>query len=211
MPTAKLLAHTGEARGEVKLPETIFGITPNRHVMWEAVRNFLANQRQGTACVKSRAQVSGGGRKPSRQKGTGRARAGTIRSPLWVHGGRAFGPRPRDYGYELPKQTRRLALRSALSQKAEAGAVTVVADFHLTEPKTREVARMLANLGVADARCLLVVPQHDADLARAARNIPRLNTREYRLLNAYEVLHADRLLILESAVPKLEEVWGHEA
>jgi large subunit ribosomal protein L4 len=211
MPMAKYVAHTGEARGEVKLPETVFGLAPNRHVMWEAVRNFLANQRQGTSSVRSRAEVSGGGRKPWRQKGTGRARVGTIRSPLWVHGGRAFGPRPRDYSYELPKAARRLALRSALSQKAGAGEVTVVADFQLAEPRTREVARILQNLEVGEARCLLVVARHDPDLARATRNLPRLQTREYRLLNAYEVLHADRLLILESAVPKLEEVWGHEA
>jgi large subunit ribosomal protein L4 len=211
MPTAKILAATGEARGELNLPDSVFGVTPNRPVMWEAARNFLANQRQGNACVKSRADVSGGGRKPWRQKGTGRARAGTTRSNVWVHGGRAFGPRPRDYSYRLPKETRRLALRSALSQKAEAGQVMVVADFTLSEPKTREVARILAALGMVDTRCLLVLPGHDPDLAQAARNLPRLSTREYRLLNAYEVLHADRLLILESAVPKLEEVWGHEA
>jgi large subunit ribosomal protein L4 len=211
MPTAKLLAHTGEARGEVNLPESVFGIAPNRSVMWEAARNFLANQRQGTSSVKSRAMVSGGGRKPWRQKGTGRARAGTTRSNIWVHGGRAFGPRPRDYGYRLPKEIRRLALRSALSQKAGAGEVTVLADFTIPEPKTREVARVLTALGVTESRCLLVLPGHDSDLARAARNLPRLRTLEYRLLNTYEVLHADRLLILESAVPKLEEVWGHEA
>jgi large subunit ribosomal protein L4 len=211
MPTAKLLAHTGEARGEMSLPESVFGIPPNRHVMWEAARNYLANQRLGTSSVRTRAEVRGGGRKPWRQKGTGRARAGTTRSPVWRHGGRAFGPRPRDYGYVLPKATRRLALRSALSQKAESGAVTVVADFRIAEPKTREVARVLTNLGVGAVRCLLVVPQHDPDLARAARNLPHLTTREYRLLNTYEVLHAERLIILESAVPKLEEVWGHEA
>jgi large subunit ribosomal protein L4 len=211
MPTAKLLAHTGEARGEMSLPESVFGIPPNRHVMWEAARNFLANQRLGTSSVRTRADVRGGGRKPWRQKGTGRARSGTIRSPLWRHGGRAFGPRPRDYGYVLPKATRRLALRSALSQKADSGLVTVVADFTIPEAKTREVARILTNLGVGLERCLLVIPQHDAALAQATRNLPRLQTREYRLLNTYEVLHADRLLILESAVPKLEEVWGHEA
>jgi large subunit ribosomal protein L4 len=207
MAVANHFTHTGQAKGEVTLPEGTFGIEPNRHVMWEAVRNFLANQRQGTSNVKTRAEVSGGGRKPWRQKGTGRARAGTTRSPIWVGGGRAFGPHPRDYSYVLPKQTRRLALRSALSAKALAGEVVVVSDFRLTESRTREVARVLKSLDLAEAKCLLVIPEHDADLARAARNIPTLTTREYRLLNAYEVLQADRLVVMESALAKIEEAW----
>jgi large subunit ribosomal protein L4 len=207
MAVANYYTSTGQAKGEVNLPEGAFGVEPNRHVMWEAVRNYLANQRHGTAKVKTRAEVSGGGRKPWRQKGTGRARAGTNRSPLWVGGGRAFGPRPRDYGYVLPKQTKRLALRSALSAKAQAGEVLVISDFRVAEPKTREVARVLKSLELAETRCLLVVPEHDGDLARAARNIPTLNTRECRLLNAYEVLQAERLLIMESALAKIEEAW----
>ena len=207
MAVANHFTHTGQAKGEVTLPEGTFGIEPNRHVMWEAVRNFLANPRQGTTNVKTRAEVSGGGRKPWRQKGTGRARAGTTRSPIWVGGGRAFGPHPRDYSYVLPKQTRRLALRSALSAKALAGEVVVISDFRVTEPRTREVARILKSLDLAEAKCLLVIPEHDADLARAARNIPVLTTREYRLLNAYEVLQADRLVIMESALAKIEEAW----
>ncbi len=208
MPAAKLLAHTGEARGEVQLPAGTFGIEPHRPVLWEAVRCFLANQRHGTASVLSRSEVSGGGRKPWRQKGTGKARVGTIRSPLWVGGARAFGPKPRSYAYALPRKIRRLAVRSALSQKAAAGKVTVVADFKLTEPKTREIARILKNLGLAETRCLLVLATHDAELMQAARNIARLQMLEYRLLNAYEVLHADQLLFMESAVPKVEEAWG---
>jgi large subunit ribosomal protein L4 len=207
MAVANYYTHTGQAKGEVTLPEGAFGIEPNHHVMWEAVRNFLANQRHGTSKVKGRAEVSGGGRKPWRQKGTGRARAGTTRSPLWVGGGRAFGPHPRDYSYLLPKQTRRLALRSALSAKALAGEVVVVSDFHLPEPRTREVAKVLKSLKLEEAKCLLVIPEHDAALARAARNIPTLTTRESRLLNAYEVLQADRLLVMESALAKIEEAW----
>lgn len=207
MAVAKLFAHTGKASGEIDLPAGTFGVKPNRHVMWEAVRNYLANQRQGTARVRGRGEVRGGGRKPWRQKGTGRARAGTNRSPLWVGGARAFGPKPRDYSYTLPKKVRRLALRSALSAKAEDGEVVILSDFRISKPKTAEVARILKSLELAGMNCLLVVPEHDPDLARAARNIPNLRTLEYRLLNTYEVLHAHRVLVMESAVPKIEEAW----
>jgi len=208
MPAAKLFTHTGEAKGEVQLSDTLFGIEPNSHVMWEAVRAYLANQRQGTARVKGRGEVRGGGRKPWRQKGTGRARVGTIRSTLWVGGARAFGPKPRSYYTALPKKIRHLALRSALSEKALADEVTVVADFQLAEARTREVAAVLKSLALGSERCLLVTAEHDADLARAARNIPTVRTLEARLLNAYEVLHVDRLLLMEAAVAKIEEVWG---
>jgi len=208
MAVAKRFAHTGEAKGEVQLPEATFGIEPHAHVMWEAVRNYLANQRQGTAKVRSRGEMRGGGKKPWRQKGTGRARAGTIRSPLWVGGARAFGPRPRDYSYRLPKKVKGLALRSALSSKAGAEEIRVIADFQLTEPKTREVMGILRSLELEMARCLLIVPDHDPDMLRATRNIPKLSVLEYRLLNPYEVLHCDYLLIMESAVPKIEEAWG---
>jgi len=208
MAVANLFAHTGEAKGEVNLPEGTFGIEPNHHVMWEAVRNYLANQRQGTSAVRTRGEVRGGGKKPWRQKGTGRARVGTNRSVLWVGGARAFGPHPRDYSYRLPKRVRRLALKSALSTKAKEGEVLIVTDFKVDQPKTREIARVMKALQVSDQKCLLVVPDHDGDLARAARNIPNLETLEYRLLNTYQVLHADRVLIMESAVPRIEEAWN---
>lgn len=208
MAVAKLYAHTGEAKGDVNLPEGTFGVEPNRHVMWESVRNYLANQRQGTSAVKSRAEVRGGGRKPWRQKGTGRARAGTTRSPVWVGGGRAFGPQPRDYYFKLPKKVRRLALKSALSEKASAGEVSVVSDFKLPEPRTREVAKILKGLELEGKKCLLVVGEHDSELMLAGRNIPKLRMLECRLLNAYEVLHADQLLVMESALSKIEEAWG---
>lgn len=207
MPAAKLVAHTGEDRGETKLPDGAFGVAPNEHVMWEAVRCYLVNQRQGNASVKNRKQVSGGGAKPWRQKGTGRARAGTIRSPLWVGGARAFGPKPHEYSLAMPKRVRRLALRSALSAKAAGGEITVVSDFKLPEPKTREMTRVLRNLGIGNERCLLVLPAHDGDLLRAARNIPNLRALDFHLLNAYEVLHADRVVIMESAVNRIEEAW----
>jgi len=208
MATAKLFTPTGEARGEVELPAVTFGAAPNEHVIWEAVRNYLANQRLGTSNVRNRRVIHGGGRKPWRQKGTGRARAGTIRSPLMVGGARAFGPHPRDYSYTLPKKVRQLALRSALSAKAQAGEVRVVTDFQVVEAKTREVAQVLKSLDLAAQRCLLVVPANDPQLTRAARNVARLSVREYRLLNPYEVLHCDCLLLMESVVPKIEEAWG---
>ena len=208
MPAARFVTHTGEAKGDAQLPDGTFGMAPNEHVMWEAVRNYLFNQRQGTASVKGRSDMRGGGRKPWRQKGTGRARAGTIRSPIWVGGARAFGPHPRDYYFRLPKRVRHLALRSALSAKAASGEITVVADFKLSKPKTREVAGILKSLEVGRERCLLVTLEHDADLLQAARNIPNLSLLECRLLNTYEVLHADRLLIMESAVGRIAEVWS---
>jgi large subunit ribosomal protein L4 len=208
MSAAKLFTHTGEAKGELQLPAATFDVDSNRHVMWEAVRNYLANQRQGTVNTKGRSEVRGGGRKPWRQKGTGRARAGATRSPIWVGGGRVFGPHPRSYTRVLPRGVRRLALLSALSEKARSDEIRVVADFRLAEPKTREVAKVLKGLELTGRKCLWVLPEHDPDLARAARNIPKLFTREYRLLNAYEVLHADYLIIMESAVPKIQEAWG---
>ncbi|MFH1143617.1 MAG: 50S ribosomal protein L4 [Candidatus Eisenbacteria bacterium] len=208
MAVAKRFTSTGDEKGELSLPAATFDGTPNEHAMWEAVRNYLANQRQGTSSVKNRRVMRGGGRKPWRQKGTGRARAGSTRSPVWVGGGRAFGPRPRDYGYALPRKVRQLALRSALAAKAQADEVRVLVDFSLNEPKTREVAGVLKSLALNERKCLLVIAQHDPLLARAARNIARLQVREYRLLNPYEVLHCDCLLIMESAVPKIEEAWG---
>jgi len=208
MAVVKVFTPAGEPQGEATLPEAAFGVVANEHVLWEAVRNHLANRRQGNAKVKHRGEVSGGGKKPWRQKGTGRARSGSSRSPVWVGGARAFGPIPRDYSYVLPRKIRRLALRSALSAKAGADQVRVVTDFRVAEAKTREVAQVLKRLEIHGSRCLLVVPEHDADLARAARNIPALQVREVRLLNPYEVLHADCLVIMQSAVPKIEEAWG---
>lgn len=208
MAVAKLYTHLGEEKGEMNLPDATFGIEPNVHVMWESVRNYLANQRQGTAKVKTRAEVRGGGRKPWRQKGTGRARAGTSRSPLWVGGGRAFGPKPRDYSYNLPKKVKRLALRSALSSKVQSGGLLVISDFQLPETRTREVVTVLNNLKIKGTKCLVVLPEHNGEFARAARNIPKLKTRECRLLNTYEVLQADHLVIFESAIARIEEAMG---
>jgi large subunit ribosomal protein L4 len=205
MATAKLYAPTGEEKGTVELPEWAFGSRIHRHVMWEMVRNYQANQRQGTAKVKGRSDARGGGRKPWVQKKTGRARAGTIRSPLMVGGGRAFGPKPRSYSFEVPKKVRRLALRSALTLKAKGEQVAVLSDLPIPETKTREVFAVLRNLGLTDTRTLLVLPDHDEAILRASRNLPNLQTAVFSNLNTYQVLHSDRLLFLEKAMERLRE------
>ena len=206
MPNAKLYAPTGEQKGTIELPEWAFGSRIHRHVMWEAVRNHLANMRQGTAMVKTRAKVRGGGSKPWAQKKTGRARAGTRRSVLWVGGGRAFGPRPRSYRYEMPKKVRRLALRSALSLKAKDELISVLSELPIMEAKTREVFSVLAKLGLDQAKTLLVLPDLDEKVLRAARNISKLEMVVFTDLNTYQVLRSDRLLLLESTVDRMRKV-----
>ncbi len=205
MATAKLYAPTGEEKGTIELPEATFGSRIHRHVMWEVVRNYLANVRQGTAMVKTRAMVSGGGRKPWAQKKTGRARAGTNRSPIWVGGGRAHGPRPRSYSYELPKKVRHLALRSALTLKARGEQIAVLSDLPLEQVKTREVFTVLRNLGIDRQKTLLVLPEHDERILRATRNLPKVRAAVYRNLHTYQVLQSDRLVLLESTVRRMRE------
>ncbi len=205
MATAKLYTPAGEERGTVELPEWAFGSRIHRHVMWEVVRNYLANARQGTVMVKSRKFVSGGGKKPWAQKKTGRARAGTIRSPIWVGGGRAHGPVPRLYSFEVPRKIRRLALRSALTLKARGEQVAVLSELPLESVKTREVYGVLRNLGLEKGKTLLVLPEYDDRVLQAARNIPRLSTAVYTDLNTYQVLHCDRLVLLESTVRRMQD------
>jgi len=205
MPTAKLYAPTGEQKGTIELPEWAFGSRIQRHVMWEVVRNHLANARQGTSSVKNRACVSGGGRKPYAQKKTGRARAGSTRSPIWVGGGRAFGPHPRSYSYAVPKKVRRLALRSALTLKAREDQVAVLSDLPIENAKTKEVYTVLRNLGLAQTETLLVLPQHDERLLRAARNLPKLHMAVFTSLHTYQVLRSHRLVLLESTVGRMRE------
>lgn len=205
MATAKLYTPAGEEKGTVDLPDWAFGSKIHRHVMWEVVRNYLGNNRQGTSKVKNRSAVSGGGRKPWAQKKTGRARAGTNRSNIWVGGGRAFGPKPRSYRFEMPKKIRRLALRSALTLKAKDEEVSVLSDLPITEVKTREVYSVLDKLGLTDTKTLLVLPAQDDQLLRAARNLPKLETAVFTNLNTYQVLQHDRLVLLESTVDRMRE------
>jgi len=205
MATAKLYAPTGEEKGTIELPEATFGARIHRHVMWEVVRNYLANIRQGTVMTKTRRMVSGGGRKPFAQKKTGRARAGTIRSPLWVGGGRAHGPKPHSFSYELPKKVRHLALRSALTLKARGEQIAVLSDLPLDAVKTREVYTVLRNLGIAEQKTLLVLPEHDERVLRATRNLPKLKATVYRNLHTYQVLQSDRLVLLKSTVEAMQK------
>lgn len=195
----------GGDKGSVELPGDLFGARIHRHAMWLAVRSYLINQRQGTSKVKGRKEVSGGGIKPWRQKGTGRARSGTIRSPLWVGGARAFGPVPREYHVELPKKLRRLAFASALSVRAKEGKVTV-----LTAPpasgKTKELHTLLKQLGFAERRCLLIVDSSEQMAVRAGRNLPMLETTSAGQANTYDVLKADQVLVTEKGLAALKDV-----
>lgn len=205
MATAKLYAPTGEEKGTVELPEWAFAQPIHRHAMWEVVRNYLANIRLGTASTKTRSFVSGGGKKPFAQKKTGRARAGTTRSPIWVGGGRAHGPHPRSYSFELPKKVRRLALRSALSMKARQEHIAVLSDLPLPDARTREVYSVLKNLGIAGSKTLLILPEYDERLLRAARNLPKVSTAVFTNLHTYQVMSSDRLVLLQSTVSKMQE------
>ncbi len=207
MISAKVFSAEGEERGTAELPEHLFGSSVNESVLHEAVRNYLANQRHGSASTRSRSEIKGSGRKPWRQKGTGRARAGTRSSPIWVGGGRAFGPKPRDYGYEIPKKVRRLALKSALTLKAQDEAVMVVEPPSLSEIKTSEVAKYLEKLGVSDKKCLMVTASSNELLLKSVRNIPKVRLLVANQLNPYALLECERLLLTPDALKSIEEVF----
>jgi large subunit ribosomal protein L4 len=206
MPTVKIYNMLGKEAGEMELSADIFGIEPNAAVLHSAVVNYLANQRQGTQSTKTRTEVSGGGRKPWRQKGTGHARQGSIRAPQWTHGGIALGPKPRSYNYVLPKKMRRLALKSALSSKVADGALLVLDELKLDEIKTKTVAAMLTALN-ADRKVLLVLPEKNDVAVKSARNIPGVKTALVNTINTYDILNADKLIVVKDAVAKIEEVY----
>jgi len=194
----------GSKSGEkVRLAPEIFEITPNDHAIYQAVRAYLANQRQGTHKTKERSEVRGGGKKPWRQKHTGRARAGTIRSPLWVGGGTIFGPRPHDYVIKLPAKVKNLARRSALSYKAQRSEIMVVEDFSFEAPKTKEMVSILKALQLLEKKTLLLLPASDKTLQKSGRNIPTLNILEARNVSTYDILDNSMLLIQRSAVDVL--------
>jgi len=197
----------GEKTGrKVDLPENIFGVEPNEHAIYLAVKQFMANQRQGTHATKERGDVTGSTRKLKRQKGTGTARAGDIKNPLFRGGGRAFGPRPRAYNLRLNKKVKRLARNSALSTKAQAGKILVVEDFSFDAPKTREYVNILKNLSVAESKTLHVTPDFEREVFLSSRNIAKANVVRAADLNVYEVMKAQTLLINESAVEKIKEL-----
>ncbi|MBR5521830.1 MAG: 50S ribosomal protein L4 [Oscillospiraceae bacterium] len=191
----------------VELSDAVFGITPNEKVMHMAVVNFLANQRQGTQSTLTRAEVSGGGRKPWRQKGTGRARQGSIRSPQWTHGGVALGPKPRDYSYTMNKKVKKLAICSALSAKAAEGKLVIVNDFAVTDYSTKAVVKMLNNLGVT-GKTLMVQAVADKKVVKSAGNIPGVQTTVATTMNAYDTIKAKTLVVNLEAAKKLEEVFA---
>jgi large subunit ribosomal protein L4 len=192
----------------VDLPAALFGREPNEAVVHSYVVAYLANQRQGTSSTKTRKEVNGGGIKPWRQKGTGRARAGTIRSPLWPGGGTVFGPTPRSYETRLPKKQKRLALVSVLSDKARNDRVKIVADLNLADGKTKNFAALLGRLGLADKKVLILDEGQNVDLQRASRNIPAVKVSRARLANVYDVLDADTLVITLAGLKDMVEVFG---
>jgi len=206
--TLPILTKDGQKSGEVNLPDGLFGITPNEHVMHEAVRTYLANQRSGTASSKGRSDVRGGGRKPWRQKGTGRARIGSTRVSHWVGGGLAFGPQPRDFSMKLPKKIRRLALTSALSAKAASDEIKILENFELSKASTKEMASLLGAIGVNDEKVLLVIREGNRELFLSARNIPRLRVTLARELTTYHLLWAGTVVMTQNALETVGEVFG---
>lgn len=207
MPQVTVFDMTGKSVGEMTLSDAIFGIEPNTSVMHAAVVNYLANQRQGTQSTLTRSEVSGGGRKPWKQKGTGRARQGSTRAPQWTHGGIALGPKPRDYSYELPKKVKRLALRSAFSTKVADNDLIVVDNIAVEGFKTKAVVEMLSKLG-ADKKALIVMPELDQKLIKSAANIPGVKTALVNTINVYDILNYDKFIVAKGALEKIEEVYA---
>ena len=198
---------SGNVVGEIELSEAVFGIEVNESVVHDVVKNHLANKRQGTQSALTRAEVSGGGRKPWRQKGTGRARQGSTRAPQWTHGGIVFAPKPRDYSYTLNKKVKRLALKSALSAKAAELNVIVIDSIKVETPKTKEFAAFLAAVGT-DCKCLVVTAAADQNVVKAGRNIPGCEITFANLLNVYDIVNAKKLVVDQAALAKIEEVFA---
>ena len=205
--TTKVYDMTGKQVGEVELSEGIFGIEPNVSVMHDVVKNHLANCRQGTQSALTRAEVSGGGKKPWRQKGTGRARQGSTRAPQWTHGGIVFAPKPRDYSYRLNKKTRRLALKSALSSKAQANEIVVIDEIKMDEIKTKTFKSFLTAVKV-ERKALVVTAEANELVIKSARNIAGVTTTFANLINVYDILNANQLVLDKAALAKIEEVFA---
>lgn len=208
VPKLDVLNIAGQKVGEIELNEAIFGIEPNIPVMHEVVKNYLANQRQGTQSAKTRAEVRGGGRKPFRQKGTGNARQGTIRAPHYIGGGVAFAPKPRSYRYSLPKKVKRLALMSALSAKARENEIIVIDEFALTTPKTKEMLNVLDNLKISGKKSLLVTCDKNDVVVRTTNNIKGVSASFVGQINVYEILNHDYFVVTKNAIEKFEEVYA---
>ncbi len=206
MPSINVVNTENENVGTIELSDSVFGIEPNESAVHAVVVNYLANQRQGTQSTLTRGEVSGGGRKPWRQKGTGHARQGSTRSPQWRHGGVALGPKPRSYRYTLNKKLRRLAMKSVLSAKVADNDMIVLDAFDLAEYKTKEVVKLLNALNV-DRKALIVMPEKNEKVIASARNIPGIKTALVNTLNVYDILNADKFIVVKDAVAQIEEVY----
>jgi large subunit ribosomal protein L4 len=207
MPKLKILNMQGAEVSQIELSDQVFAIKPNKFVVHELIVNYLANQRQGTQSAKTRSEVAGGGIKPWRQKGTGRARQGSIRAPQWRHGGIVFAPKPRDYSYTINKKAKRLAIKSVLSDKVQNGNLIILDQIKFDEYKTKAVINMLTAIN-AGPKVLIITPDSDPKTIKSASNIPGVNTTSINILNIYAMLKAEKLVITEQAVKMLEEVYA---
>lgn len=207
MPKVDIYNIEGQKVGDMDLNDNIFDVDVNRVAMHSAVVNFLANARQGTQYTKTRSEVRGGGKKPWRQKGTGRARQGSIRSPQWVGGGVALGPKPRSYSYALPKKVKRLALKSALTSKVLEENIIVLDELNLEAVKTKEIINILNNLNI-DSSALIVLPEVNRNVVLSARNIQKVKTTTTNSINTYDILKYNKFIVTKDAVAKIEEVYS---
>ena len=207
MPKVDVYSVDGKKVKELELNESIFGIEPNENVVHSVILNYLANQRQGTQNTKTRSEVSGGGRKPWRQKGTGRARQGSIRAPQWIKGGIALGPRPRSYSYKINKKEKRLAIKSILSSKVIEKELVILDKLQLKQIKTADMVKTLTNLKVA-GKALVLLPANDVNVQKSARNIRDVKTLTVETINAYDLVKYTKLIVTEDTVKKLEEVYA---
>jgi len=207
MPKLNVLNVAGQNVGEIELTDSIFNVEVNEHILYEVVKNQLANKRQGTQSAKTRAEVRGGGRKPWRQKGTGRARQGSTRSVQWVGGGVAFASKPRSYRYTLPKNVRRLAMKSALTSKVQNSEIIVLDQLNMDAPKTKEFVQILKNIN-ANKKALVVTAEKNENVIKSARNIEGVQTSLVNTLNVYDILKYDSFIITTDAVKKVEEVYA---
>ena len=208
MPNIKVMDMTGNEVSNIELSDAIFGITPNVPAMHTMVVNYLANQRQGTQSTLTRTEVSGGGRKPWRQKGTGHARQGSTRAPQWTHGGIALGPKPRTYRFTVNKKLKRLAMKSALSSKVLSGDMIVLDAIAMNEYKTKDIVKMLKAVGAEGQKALIVMPEVDAKVIKSASNIPGVKTALVNTINVYDILNYDKFVVVKDAVAKIEEVYA---
>lgn len=207
MAKVKMLKMNGTAAGDITLKDDVFGVEINEFAVHEVIKNYLANQRQGTQSAKTRSEVRGGGAKPFRQKGTGRARQGSRVAPNHVGGGVVFAPKPRDYSYKVPKKMKRVAMKSALSSKVKENEIIVIDDISFKEPKTKEMVEFLSKVNAA-GKALIVTPETDTNIIKSASNIPGVQTTHVGQLNVYDIINNTNFIVTKEAVKKIEEVYS---